>query len=239
MFFSFVIDVFSRMVVGWQFARHMRTTLVLDAVRMALGLRAPGADVALVHHSDRGSVYTSADYTQTLDDHDLTRSLGSTGDCYDNALAESFVDSFKTELISDRVWRTHDQAELAIVGRVGWFNHPRLHSSLGDTPPAEYEQRHAVAHGSTRSTNLARRSRPRPGFARVASRGPASVSLPTARSLPSTLSPLQPGSAHAATTAVKRRTGHPWPLRRVVKETYSLTQTSKPTTSTSTTNQPT
>ena len=137
-FFSFVIDVFSRMVVGWQFARHMRTTLVLDAVRMALGLRAPGADAWLVHHSDRGQ-YTSEDYTQTLDDHDVTRSLGSTGDCYDNALAESFVDSFKTELISDRVWRTHDQAELAIVEWVGWFNHQRLHSSLGDIPPAEHE----------------------------------------------------------------------------------------------------
>jgi len=130
------------MVVGWQFATHMRRTLVLDALRMALGLRAAGADVALVHHSDRGSQYTSDDYTQTLDDHDVTRSLGSTGDCYDNALAESFVDSFKTELISDR-GRTHDQAELAIVEWVGWFNHARLHSSLDDIPPAEYEQLHA------------------------------------------------------------------------------------------------
>ena len=73
----------------------------------------------------------------------MTRSRGSTGDCYDNALAESFVDSFKTELISDRVWRTHDQAELAIVEWVGWFNHARLHSSLGDIPPVEYEQLHA------------------------------------------------------------------------------------------------
>ena len=87
-FFAFVIDVFSRMVVGWQLACHMRDDLVLDALRMALGLRAPGADVALVHHSDRGSQYTSDDYTQTLDDHELARSLGSTGDCYDNALAE-------------------------------------------------------------------------------------------------------------------------------------------------------
>jgi putative transposase len=145
-FFAFVIDVFSRMVVGWQLACHMRDTLVLDALRMALGLRAPGADVALVHHSDRGAQYTSDDYTQTLDDHDLARSLGSTGDCYDNALAESFVDSFKTELISDRVWRTHEQAELAIVEWVGWFNHVRLHSSLGDIPPIEHEHNHAAAH---------------------------------------------------------------------------------------------
>jgi putative transposase len=145
-FFAFVIDVFSRMVVGWQFATNMRDTLVLDALRIALGLRAPGADVALVHHSDRGSQYTSDDYTQTLDDHELARSLGSTGDCYDNALAESFVDSFKTELISDRVWRTHEQAELAIIEWVGWFNHVRLHSSLGDIPPIEHEHNYAAAH---------------------------------------------------------------------------------------------
>ena len=144
-FFSFVIDVFSRMVVGWQFATHMRTTLVLDALWMALGLRAPGADVELVHHSDRGSQYTSGDYTQTLSDHEVARSLGSTGDCYDNALAESFVDSFKTELIADRVWRTHEQAELAIIEWVGWFNHQRLHSSLGDIPPIEYEHQWALA----------------------------------------------------------------------------------------------
>jgi putative transposase len=144
-FFAFVIDVFSRMVVGWQLACHMRDDLVLDALRMALGLRAPGADLALVHHSDRGSQYRSDDYTQTLEDHDVARSLGSTGDCYDNALAESFVDSFKTELIADRVWRTHEQAELAIVEWVGWYNHRRLHSSLGDIPPAEYEQLHASA----------------------------------------------------------------------------------------------
>jgi putative transposase len=143
-YFSFVIDVFSRMVVGWQFATHMRKELVLDALRMALGLREPGADVALVAHSDRGSQYTCEDYAQTLDDHDVARSLGSTGDCYDNALAESFVDSFKTELISDRVWRTHEQAELAIVEWVGWYNHQRLHSSLGDIPPVEYEQQWAL-----------------------------------------------------------------------------------------------
>jgi len=142
-YFAFVIDVFSRMVVGWQFATHMRKELVLDAVRMALGLREHGADFRLVAHSDRGSQYTSEDYAQTLDDHDVARSLGSTGDCYDNALAESFVDSFKTELISDRVWRAHEHAELAIVEWIGWYNHQRLHSSLGDIPPVEYEQQWA------------------------------------------------------------------------------------------------
>jgi putative transposase len=142
-YFAFVIDVFSRRIVGWQLAHHMRTDLVLDALRMALAQRGPGADVALVHHSDRGSQYTSIDYTQTLDDAGVLASVGSTGDAYDNALAESFVDSFKTELISDRVWRTRTQVELAIVEYVGWFNIARLHESLGDLPPAEYEALHA------------------------------------------------------------------------------------------------
>jgi putative transposase len=138
-FFSFVIDVFSRMIVGWQLAGHMRTDLVLDALRMALGLRAPGADVALVHHSDAGSQYTSHDYRQELTDHTVLASIGTVGDCYDNALAESFVDSFKTELISDRVWRTRVQLEFAVVEYVAWFNTRRLHSSLGNIPPAEHE----------------------------------------------------------------------------------------------------
>jgi putative transposase len=138
-FFAFILDAYSRRVVGWQFAGHMRTTLVLDALRMALHQRGPGADIELVHHSDRGSQYTSIDYTQTLADHGVLASVGSVGDAYDNALAESFVDSFKTELIADRVWRTRSQLELAIVEYVGWFNHTRLHQSLGDLPPAEFE----------------------------------------------------------------------------------------------------
>jgi len=139
-FFAFVIDAYSRRVVGWQLAAHMRTDLVLDALRMALGQRRPGADVALVHHSDRGSQYTSIDYTQTLEDHGVLASVGSVGDAYDNALAESFVDSFKTELIADRVWTCRSQLELAVVEYIGWFNHDRLHQALGDIPPAELEQ---------------------------------------------------------------------------------------------------
>jgi len=139
-FFAFVLDAYSRMIVGWQLASHMRTDLVLDALRMALGRRGPGADVELIHHSDRGSPYTSIDYTQTLADHRLLASVGSVGDAYDNALAESFVDSFKTELIADRVWRSRTQLELAVVEYIGWYNGARLHASLDDVPPAEYEQ---------------------------------------------------------------------------------------------------
>jgi putative transposase len=138
-FFAFILDAYSRRVVGWQLAGHMRTTLVLDALRMALHQRGGGADVALVHHSDRGSQYTSIDYTQTLADHGVLASVGSVGDAYDNALAESFVDSFKTELISDRVWQTRSQLELAIVEYLGWFNSARIHQALGDLPPAEFE----------------------------------------------------------------------------------------------------
>ena len=142
-YFSFVIDVFSRMVVGWQLAGHMRTDLVLDALRMALGIRAPGADFQLVAHTDAGSQYTSADYTQVLDDHQVLASIGSVGDAYDNALSESFVDSYKTELIADRVWRTKAQLELRTVEYVSWFNNDRLHESLGDIPPVEFEALHA------------------------------------------------------------------------------------------------
>ena len=138
-FFAFILDACSRRIVGWQFAGHMRTTLVLDALRMALHQRGPGADVELVHHSDRGSQYTSIDYTQTLTDHGVLASVGSVGDAYDNALAESFVDTFKTELIADRAWRTRAQLELAIVEYVGWFNSARLHSARGDRPPAEFD----------------------------------------------------------------------------------------------------
>jgi putative transposase len=141
-YFSFVIDVFSRILVGWQLASHMRTDLVLDALRMALGLRAPGADFQLVAHTDAGSQYTSADYAQVLDDHRVLASIGSVGDCYDNAISESFVASYKTELIADRVWRSRSQLELATVEYVGWFNHERLHEALGDIPPVEFEQLH-------------------------------------------------------------------------------------------------
>ena len=148
-FFSFVIDAYSRRIVGWQFATHMRTDLVLDALRMALHQRAAGADAALVHHSDAGSQYTSIDYTQTLDDHGVLGSIGSVGDAYDNATAESFVDSFKTELIADRVWTSRSQLKLAIVEYIAWFNNSRLHEALDDRPPVEIEDLYAVKREPT------------------------------------------------------------------------------------------
>jgi putative transposase len=152
-FFSFVIDVFSRKVVGWQFASHMRTTLVLDALRMALCTRERVEEVRLIHHSDRGGQYLSGDYTQTLADHSVLASVGSTGDAYDNSMAESFVDSFKTELIADRVWRTRSQLELAIVEYISWFNDSRLHENLEDRSPAEIEALYAVKTRTTAPTS--------------------------------------------------------------------------------------
>jgi len=152
-FFSFVIDCYSRMVVGWQFAGHRRTELVQDALDMAAAIRGVDEHSVLIHHSDRGSQYTSHDFTGALDDHGILASLGSTGDAYDNALAESFVDSFKTELIADRVWRSRDQLELAIVQWVGWYNQRRLHSSLGDVPPAEFEALAANHHDAAMLRN--------------------------------------------------------------------------------------
>jgi transposase InsO family protein len=98
--------------------------------------------------------YTSGLYTQTLDDHQILASVGSVGDAYDNAVAESFVDSIKTELIADRVWQIRTQLELAIIEYLGWFNNARLHSALGDIPPAEFETLAAlrfqtIAHTTT------------------------------------------------------------------------------------------
>lgn len=138
-YFAFLIDVFSRMIIGWRLASHMRRSLVLDALRMALGLRSPGADFVLVQHTDHGSQYASEEYEQALDDHQVLASMGSIGDAYDNALAESFVDSYKTELIADRAWRSTAQLQLATVEYVAWFNTRRLHSALGNRPPAEHE----------------------------------------------------------------------------------------------------
>jgi putative transposase len=154
LFFAFVIDAFSRKIVGWQLAPHMRTDLVLDALRMGLGQRESGADVELVHHSDRGSQYTSIDYTQTLADNGVLASVGTIGDAYDNAMAESFVDTFKTELIADRTWRSRTQLELAVVEYIAWFNNDRLHESLGDVSPAEFESLYAAPRSQLISPSM-------------------------------------------------------------------------------------
>jgi transposase InsO family protein len=153
LFLGVVMDMFSRKIVGWSMREDLKADLVVDALAMAVTRRRPPA--GLVHHSDRGSQpefkgqYTSINYTQTLADHRVLASVGSVGDAYDNALAESFVDSFKTELITDRVWRSRNQLELAVVEYIGWYNAARLHESLGDIPPLEYEHEHALQEATT------------------------------------------------------------------------------------------
>jgi transposase InsO family protein len=143
-YLAFVVDVYSRRIVGWQIATHMRSSLVIDALDMAGGLRRPAA--GLVAHSDRGSQYTSLLYTDRLDELGAAPSVGSKGDAYDNALAESFVATIKSELI-DRYgpWRSFEQLEHAVACWIAFYNSERLHTSLGDVPPDEFEQQSVVA----------------------------------------------------------------------------------------------
>ncbi len=127
------------MIVGWQLADHLRTELCLDALEMASWRRRPDPQRGLIHHSDRGSQYTSLRYTQRLADLRIAASVGSVADAYDNAMAESFVGTLKTELVDGRTFRSRFEAELAIVEYIGWFNDARLHSEIGDVPPSELE----------------------------------------------------------------------------------------------------
>ncbi len=139
---AFIIDVYSRMIVGWQLANHLRTELALDALEMAMWLRNDRLD-GLVHHSDRGGQYLSIRYTERLAEAGAVASVGSRGDSYDNAVAESTIGLYKAELVRPRgPWRGIDDLELATLEHIDWFNHRRLHSACGDIPPAEYEAAH-------------------------------------------------------------------------------------------------
>jgi putative transposase len=139
---AFVIDVFSRRVVGWQLSRSLRTDLALDALEMGIWTRRrAGHDVTgLVHHSDKGVQYVAVRYTQPLAEAGAVASVGSTGDSYDNALAEAFNSLFKAELVRNRgPWKSIDDLEIAVAEYIDWFNHRRLHGELGLVPPAEHE----------------------------------------------------------------------------------------------------
>ncbi|WP_152564849.1 IS3 family transposase [Cupriavidus metallidurans] len=140
LYVAFVIDVFARRIVGWRVSSSMRTDFVLDALERALYARQPGRDDALVCHSDRGSQYVSIRYTERLAEAGIEPSVGSKGDSYDNALAETINGLYKAELIHRRVpWRTKESVELATLEWVSWFNNHRLMAPLGYVPPAEYE----------------------------------------------------------------------------------------------------
>ena len=137
---AFVIDAFSRAIVGWRVSSSLRAELALDALEMAIWSRRAADLGGLIHHSDRGSQYLAIRYTERLADEGAVTSVGSKGDSYDNALAETVNGLYKTELIRARgPWRTADQVELATAAWVSWWNEQRLHSACGDIPPAEFE----------------------------------------------------------------------------------------------------
>jgi putative transposase len=137
-YLAFILDCYSRRVVGWQLATHMRAELVLDALEMANGLRRPGG--GLIAHSDRGSQYTSLTYTERLKELAIDPSIGSKGDAYDNAMAEAWVATFKNELVDGRRFPSFEQLEHEVLDFIGFYNDERLHEALDDVPPAEYEE---------------------------------------------------------------------------------------------------
>jgi len=137
---AFVIDVFSRYIVGWRVSSSLHTDLALDALEMAIWRRQRQDLNGLVHHSDRGVQYLSIRYTERLLDAGAVASVGSRGDSYDNALAEAVNGLYKAEVIRKAgPWHSLEQVELATAAWVDWWNHRRLHSAIGDVPPAEYE----------------------------------------------------------------------------------------------------
>jgi len=136
---AFIIDACSRYIVGWQASRSLRTDLALDALEQALWARRGPFD-GLVHHSDRGVQYLSIRYTERLEEAGAVTSVGSRGDSYDNALAESVIGLYKAELVRRKgPWRGLDDLEYATLSWVDWYNHRRLFSTIGYVPPAEYE----------------------------------------------------------------------------------------------------
>jgi len=139
-YLAFILDCYSRRIVGWQLQTHMRAALVLDALEMANGLRRPAG--GLIAHSDRGSQYTSLTYTERLDELEIDPSVGSKGDAYDNAMAEAWVATFKNELVDGRRFPSFEHLEHEVLDFIGFYNDERLHEALDDVPPAEYEEEH-------------------------------------------------------------------------------------------------
>jgi putative transposase len=139
---AFVLDVFSRRIMGWQLSTNLYTDLALDALNMGIWCRRhAGADLSqLIHHSDRGVQYVAVRYTERLAEAEVVASVGSVGDSYDNAMAEAFNSLFKAELVRNKgPWQGIDDLEIAVAEYIDWYNHRRLHGELGLVPPVEYE----------------------------------------------------------------------------------------------------
>jgi putative transposase len=143
LFLSVVMDAWSRRIVGWSMANHLQTSLVLDALGMTIDQRRPEG---VIHHSDQGSQYTSFAFGKRCKEVGIRPSMGSAGDCYDNALAESFFATLECELLDRRKFRTREEAGRAIFEFIeGWYNPYRRHSSLGQVSPVRYEKEYALA----------------------------------------------------------------------------------------------
>jgi putative transposase len=141
LYLAVVLDVFSRRIVGWAMADHLRTELVLSALEMAIWNRRP--DPGVIHHSDRGCQYTSLTFGHRCQQAGITPSVGSRGDCFDNAITESFFATLECELLDRQTFRTQAEARTAIFTYIeGFYNSQRRHSALGYLSPAEYERRH-------------------------------------------------------------------------------------------------
>ena len=143
LYLAVVLDVFSRRVVGWSMANHLRTELVLDALDMAVGQRRPGS---VIHHSDQGCQYTSLAFGERCRQWGVAPSMGSVGDCYDNAMAESFFATLECELLERTRFHDHRQAQGAIFEFIeGWYNPHRRHQGLGYHSPMDFERRYREA----------------------------------------------------------------------------------------------
>ena len=140
MYLTIVLDVFNRKIIGWSMANHMRTGLVLAALKMALDQRRPDQ---VIHHSDQGSQYTSIAFGNHCREAGVSASMGTVGDCFDNAMAESFFATLECELLDRTVFRTRDAARLEVFDFIeGFYNPKRRHSSIGYLSPVEFEARY-------------------------------------------------------------------------------------------------
>ena len=224
LYLAHVQDLFSRRIVGWSMADHLRSELVIDALEMALARRRP--ERGLVHHSDQGCQYTAVLFTNRCAEAGIEVSMGSVGDCYDNAVCETFHATLKKERIYRQSWPTRAEARTAIFEYIeGWYNPRRRHSTLGYLSPIEFERHHAelaqqALDASISDDRSVARTSPRP-LDRLTTRRVSTAGVDFAAQAP--ISPhnaleLPTDPAQAATGAGPGTNANPWPLRPVVTE---------------------